>query len=344
MLVARLENADLQLEAAVVDVAAIVRACVEGFGELAAQRALDLRLSAPGAPARGRRRGEARLGGQQPDGQRDPPRPAGGIVRCSLSTAPGRLVLEVADDGPGVAARRARGDLPALPPRRPLGAAPASAWPSSARSPSCTAAPSPSATPPRAARSSPSSCRCAPSASPLSARPLSAPSPSPTARRRSSRSCAPSWAPRPSAPRPRAARVQISSRASSRSMSRSMRRMMSSVMSPRLRGADDLGALGLQDLAAQALVGLRALLDVAVVVVVEPRLEAADAELVAAAHAVGAGLAHPLLVLQLVDAARSRRARRRSAPGPPARRPSRRRRRRRRPRSACRASGPGRRP
>src|SRR4051794_13709812 len=47
MLVARLENADQALEAAVVDVAAIVRSCAGGFGELAAQRALDLRLDVP---------------------------------------------------------------------------------------------------------------------------------------------------------------------------------------------------------------------------------------------------------------------------------------------------------
>src|SRR3954469_14066832 len=47
MLVARLENVDLQLEAAVVDVAAVVRTCVEGFGSVAAQRDLDLRLGVP---------------------------------------------------------------------------------------------------------------------------------------------------------------------------------------------------------------------------------------------------------------------------------------------------------
>ena len=75
MLVARLENADLQLEAAVVDVADVVRSCVKGFDSLAAQRDLELRLRRSGPAAGRRRRGEDRLARQQPRGQRDPPRP-----------------------------------------------------------------------------------------------------------------------------------------------------------------------------------------------------------------------------------------------------------------------------
>ena len=47
MLVSRLENVELQLEAAIVDVAAIVRTCAEGFGSVAAQRDLDLRIGVP---------------------------------------------------------------------------------------------------------------------------------------------------------------------------------------------------------------------------------------------------------------------------------------------------------
>jgi signal transduction histidine kinase len=47
MLMSRLESADLELEAAVVNVAGIVRGCVDGFGSVAAQRGLDVRLEAP---------------------------------------------------------------------------------------------------------------------------------------------------------------------------------------------------------------------------------------------------------------------------------------------------------
>jgi signal transduction histidine kinase len=102
MLVARLEHADHQLEAAVVDVAAIVRVCVDGFDELAAQRSLDLRLDLPdGLPAVA---DEEKLVSVVSNLMANAIRhaPTGGVVRCSLSTVPGRLVLEVADDGPGV--------------------------------------------------------------------------------------------------------------------------------------------------------------------------------------------------------------------------------------------------
>jgi signal transduction histidine kinase len=102
MLVARLENADLQLEAAVVDVAVIVRTSVEGFGELAAQRQLDLRLGVPEhLPAVA---DEEKLVSVVSNLMANAIRhaPAGGVVRCSLSAAPGRLILQVADDGPGV--------------------------------------------------------------------------------------------------------------------------------------------------------------------------------------------------------------------------------------------------
>lgn len=103
MLVARLENADRQLEAAVVDVAGIVRRCVEGFAELATQRDLDLRLGVPDRlPAVA---DEEKLVSVVSNLMANAIRhaPAGGVVRCSLSTAPGRLILQVADDGPGVA-------------------------------------------------------------------------------------------------------------------------------------------------------------------------------------------------------------------------------------------------
>jgi signal transduction histidine kinase len=102
MLVARLENADLQLEAAVVDVAGIVRTCVEGFSELAAQRELDLRLGVPERlPAVA---DEEKLVSVVSNLVANAIRhaPTGGVVRCSLSGARGRLIFEVADDGPGV--------------------------------------------------------------------------------------------------------------------------------------------------------------------------------------------------------------------------------------------------
>jgi signal transduction histidine kinase len=102
MLMSRLERTDLQLEAAVVDVAAIVRVCVEGFGSIADQRRLQLTVATP----------------EQLTAVADDEKlvsvvsnlvanairhaPVGGVVRCSLSADAARLVLEVADDGPGV--------------------------------------------------------------------------------------------------------------------------------------------------------------------------------------------------------------------------------------------------
>jgi signal transduction histidine kinase len=103
MLVARLENVDLQLEAAVVDVAGVVRACVEGFGSVAAQRDLDLRVGVPDRlPALV---DEEKLFSVVSNLVANAIRHAssGGVVRCSLSTAADRLILQVADDGPGIA-------------------------------------------------------------------------------------------------------------------------------------------------------------------------------------------------------------------------------------------------
>jgi signal transduction histidine kinase len=103
MLVARLEHADLQLEAAVVDVAAIVRTCAGGFASLAAQRDLDLRVGVPErllAVADDEKLVSV-VSNLLANGIRHAP--PGGVVRCSLSAAPGRLILQVADDGPGVA-------------------------------------------------------------------------------------------------------------------------------------------------------------------------------------------------------------------------------------------------
>jgi signal transduction histidine kinase len=106
MLVARLEHADVQLEAAVVDVAAVVRSCAEGFGSVAAQRELDLRVGVPERlPAMV---DEEKLVSVVSNLMANAIRhaPAGGVVRCSLSAEPRRLLLEVADDGPGVPAEQ----------------------------------------------------------------------------------------------------------------------------------------------------------------------------------------------------------------------------------------------
>jgi signal transduction histidine kinase len=103
MLVARLEHLEPQLEAAVVDVAAIVRTCAEGFGSVAAQRDLDLRIGVPARlPAVA---DEEKIVSVVSNLLANAIRhaPSGGVVRCSLSTAPGRLILQVADNGPGIA-------------------------------------------------------------------------------------------------------------------------------------------------------------------------------------------------------------------------------------------------
>jgi signal transduction histidine kinase len=103
MLMSRLETTDLQLEAAVVDVAAIVRSCVEGFGTIADQRQLHLALAAPDSlPAVV---DDEKLVSVVSNLVANAIRhaPVGGVVRVSLSTEPGQLQLEVADTGPGVA-------------------------------------------------------------------------------------------------------------------------------------------------------------------------------------------------------------------------------------------------
>jgi signal transduction histidine kinase len=103
MLMARLEHAGQALEAAVVDVAAIVRTCVDGFASIAAQRELDLRCDVPERlPAVV---DEEKLVSVVSNLVANAIRhaPQGGTVRCSLASGPDRLILEVADDGSGVA-------------------------------------------------------------------------------------------------------------------------------------------------------------------------------------------------------------------------------------------------
>jgi signal transduction histidine kinase len=104
MLMARLEHAELQLEAAVVDVAGIVRTCVDGFGSVAALRNLEVRLTVPErlAAVADEEKLVSVVSNLVANAIRHAP--PGGVVRCSLETGPGKLILEVADDGPGVPA------------------------------------------------------------------------------------------------------------------------------------------------------------------------------------------------------------------------------------------------
>jgi signal transduction histidine kinase len=102
MLMARLESAEQQFEAAVVDVAALVRSCADGFVSVAAQREIDVLVDVPQRlPAVA---DEEKIVSVVSNLVANAIRHArhGGVVRCSLSAPPGRLVLEVADDGPGV--------------------------------------------------------------------------------------------------------------------------------------------------------------------------------------------------------------------------------------------------
>ena len=77
--------------------------------------------------------------------------------------------------------------------------------------------------------------------------------------------------------------------------------MTASLMRPWRRSSTTALPLGVEQLAPQPLVVLRALLDLAVVLVVEACSEAAGAEAVGAAHALGRVLAHPVLAGELLE-------------------------------------------
>ena len=102
MLMARLESAEPQMEAAAVDVAAIVRACADGFASIAAQRELDLQVAVPDHLAAVA--DEEKLVSVVSNLLANAIRHAahGGTVRCTLTGVRGAMNLEVADDGPGV--------------------------------------------------------------------------------------------------------------------------------------------------------------------------------------------------------------------------------------------------
>ena len=103
MLMARLESPEQQLEAAVIDIAAVVRACVDGFASVAAERGLALQVSVPDAlPAMADEEKVVSVVSNLVANAIRHARPEG-TVRCSVTATSGRMTLEVADDGPGVA-------------------------------------------------------------------------------------------------------------------------------------------------------------------------------------------------------------------------------------------------
>lgn len=102
--VSRLDGGHLSLELRDVDVAALVRSSCEGFRSVAELREQALEVEAPAAL-------HARVDDEKllsvvsnllANALKHAPR--GGVVRCSVSVTDERLRIEVADDGPGVAA------------------------------------------------------------------------------------------------------------------------------------------------------------------------------------------------------------------------------------------------
>src|ERR687888_92734 len=106
--VSRLDAGHLAVEPRDVDVAALVRASCEGFASVAETRRQRLTLEAP-AGLRARVDEEKVLSvvsNLLANALKHAP--AGGLVRCSVSSADGRLRIEVADNGPGVAVDQRR--------------------------------------------------------------------------------------------------------------------------------------------------------------------------------------------------------------------------------------------
>ena len=106
--VSRLDAGHLAVEPRDVDVAALVRASCEGFASVAETRRQRLTLEAP-AELRAQVDEEKVLSvvsNLLANALKHAP--AGGLVRCSVSSADGRLRIEVADNGPGVAVDQRR--------------------------------------------------------------------------------------------------------------------------------------------------------------------------------------------------------------------------------------------
>jgi diguanylate cyclase (GGDEF)-like protein/PAS domain S-box-containing protein len=106
--VSRLDAGHLPIEPRDVDVAALIRSSCEGFASVAEMRGQRLVLEAP-AQLRAHVDEEKVLSvvsNLLANALKHAP--AGGLVRCTLAEADGRLRIEVADDGPGVAVGQRR--------------------------------------------------------------------------------------------------------------------------------------------------------------------------------------------------------------------------------------------
>jgi signal transduction histidine kinase len=101
-LVAHLESGQLHLEPALVDVASVVRECVDGFASVVVERGQTLELDAPDhlAAVADEEKLVSVVSNLIANAIRHTPR--GGTVRCTLQRTADKVELEVGDSGPGV--------------------------------------------------------------------------------------------------------------------------------------------------------------------------------------------------------------------------------------------------
>jgi diguanylate cyclase (GGDEF)-like protein/PAS domain S-box-containing protein len=106
--VSRLDAGQLAIEPRDVDVAALIRSSCEGFASVAEMRRQRLVLEAPAAlrTCVDEEKVLSVVSNLLANALKHAPE--GGLVRCSLAAADGRLRIEVADDGPGVAVGQRR--------------------------------------------------------------------------------------------------------------------------------------------------------------------------------------------------------------------------------------------
>jgi signal transduction histidine kinase len=101
-LMSRLEGAEAEAEAELVDVASIVTSCVEDFSVVARERRQHVTLDVPERLTATIDAGKFVSVVSNLVANAIRYTPDGGLVRISLRTRPGELTLEVADSGPGV--------------------------------------------------------------------------------------------------------------------------------------------------------------------------------------------------------------------------------------------------
>jgi diguanylate cyclase (GGDEF)-like protein/PAS domain S-box-containing protein len=106
--VSRLDAGHLAIEPRDVDVAALIRSSCEGFASVAEMRRQRLELEAPAQlhACVDEEKVLSVVSNLLANALKHAP--AGGLVRCTLAEADGRLRIEVADDGPGVAVGQRR--------------------------------------------------------------------------------------------------------------------------------------------------------------------------------------------------------------------------------------------